>query len=224
MTSTDTVLTSAALQSQPPALLKPLLFCVAPSEVRCESRTELLTAIVTVVCLHAAAMWSVVPLTIPPGTVVSAKAVAGLLTVQLALVAAGLVVRWALVTYFVWAMSAIRQQATTLVSAGGLVVMADVVTAVQLATVSVVARYTSIGAQSYLQAPKMGLDLFFSVDSPWLGAILSSVDVFAVWYSVLMYAGLHAGCGFSRRGAALLVVGLAVLSVAVRVIAASFAA
>lgn len=205
-----------ALETQ---LARPLLFWISPGDTRCASRSDAAVAFSVIATMHVVAVWSIAPAVLPAGSLASVTVVAPLLLLQMAIVVATLAVRWTLVTYFVWSLSIWRNaRVKQAVPYFGVVVMADAVTAAQMAVVSMAARFSDAGARSYLQAPRMGLDLVVAPASPLGAAFLSSVDGFAVWYGIIVTIGLEAACGIRRRDAILIVLLMWVISVALRVI------
>lgn len=205
-----------ALETQ---LTRPLLFWISPGDTRCASRGDAAVAFCVVATMHVVAVWSIAPAVMPAGSLASARLVAPLLFLQMAIVVATLAVRWALVTYFVWSLSTWRNaRVKEAIPYFGVVVMADAVTAAQMSVVSMVARVSDAGARSYLQAPRMGLDLAIAPSSPLGAAFLSSVDGFAIWYAIIVSIGLEAACGVRRRDAIMIVLFMWVFSVALRVI------
>lgn len=202
-----------------PPPLKPLLFWISPTDVRCSSLADAVAAFVVIATMHVVAAWSVIPAVMPGNALTSYRTVAVLLLLQLVVVTGTLAVRWGLITYFAWTLGTWFGASTrSLLPYFGVVVMADGVTAAKMAVASVVARMSEAGARSYLQAPRMGLDLVFQPESPLATAILSSVDGFALWYGVIVVLGLRSACGLRGGHAILVVLCLAILSTAVRLI------
>jgi len=199
--------------------VKPLLFWISPTDTRCVTRSDAAAAFVVVSMMHVLAAWSVMPAVMPAGSFSSPRAVALLLVVQMAIVVLTLAMRWMAITYFVWALSGFLGSTTRRVLPFfGVVVMADAVTAAQMAVASIVARVSQSGARTYLEAPRMGLDLAFRAESPFGAAVLSSLDGFAAWYAIIVVLGLHAAAGVRRRDGMVIVAAMWLVSVALRVI------
>ena len=65
-----------------------------------------------------------------------------------------------------------------------------------------------------------GLNLFFSPENPKLYALVSGIEVFAIWQLVLIYYGISEIAGVSKKKSAIITVILCVISTGIQVLLA----